>query len=271
MSIKQSFYSLFIFTIILCTGAIMLTHVWPQYTIYILSFFLITLISSLLLLRHLLNHFLKPFNSIYRGVQGLKAPRRVLSKWRDIDQLSVLVNNLYKELRHKEKRLLRNFEKMEVSNLRYSDIISFINSSLRNKVASSLFQINLLSEGAYGPLSNEQRFAVHLIHDILHQINDTILTHMQVANIDSEDLAVNRTENSLIKDVVSPVCDDLKSMIDEMKINVSVNIPETLIIPFDRILMKVAIRNVIQTALKHCISGSTMIYNYHVTVAFRPV
>jgi two-component system, NtrC family, sensor kinase len=209
----------------------------------ILSFILAAGISSPL--THLLNATHKLSNGDLAYAAGKKTGVA------EIDNLADAFNNMSVKLSERETSLKITNEKLADANKSYIDLIGFVSHELKGILASAIINAYAVRDGILGMVNFKQRKALDSITRNLDYLESTVHKFLNLGRIEKGELAVNKTQLDLRKDVFDVSVNALKPIAARRSITIDNEVEQNLPVNADQDLMLVTANNLISNAIKY--------------------
>ena len=169
----------------------------------------------------------------------------------EIDNLADAFNYMSVKLNEREKSLKITNEKLADANKNYIDLIGFVSHELKGILASAIINAYAVRDGILGMVNFKQRKALDSITRNLDYLESTVHKFLNLGRIEKGDLAVNKTELDLRKDIFDVSIDSLKPMAVRKNITIDNEVEQNLRVNADHDLMLVTANNLISNAIKY--------------------
>jgi two-component system NtrC family sensor kinase len=169
----------------------------------------------------------------------------------EIDNLADAFNNMSVKLSEREKSLKITNEKLAEANKSYIDLIGFVSHELKGILASAIINAYAVRDGILGMVNFKQRKAVDSITRNLDYLESTVHKFLNLGRIEKGELAVNKTELDLRKDIFDVSVDSLKPIAARKSIIIDNEVEQNLRVNADHDLMLVTANNLISNAIKY--------------------
>lgn len=154
-------------------------------------------------------------------------------------------------LRATNEALERSNQSLQEMNRNYLDMLGFVSHELKNTLGVIYTSARALDGGLVGPLTDAQ---AGLAHNIAKSIDGAVRmtrNYLDLARIEKGELKVVPKDMDMVREVIDPLLDELKPMLDQQGVTVEKQLPETIILEGDAALLKIAYRNLLDNALKY--------------------
>jgi len=154
-------------------------------------------------------------------------------------------------LRATNEALERSNHSLQEMNRNYLDMLGFVSHELKNTLGVIYTSARALDAGLVGPLSDAQ---AGLAHNIAKSIDGAVRmtrNYLDLARIEKGELKVVPKNMDMVREVIQPLLDELKPMIDQQGVSIEKKLPEGIILEGDAALLKIAYRNLLDNALKY--------------------
>lgn len=169
----------------------------------------------------------------------------------ELDNLAEAFNNMSAKLSEREKSLTITNEKLADANKSYIDLIGFVSHELKGILASAIINAYAARDGILGMVNFKQRKALDSITRNLDYLESTVHKFLNLGRIEKGELAVNKTELNLRKDIFDVSADSLKPIAARKGIIINIEVEQNLRINADHDLMLVTANNLISNAIKY--------------------
>jgi two-component system NtrC family sensor kinase len=174
---------------------------------------------------------------------------------RDLTQTFNLMAASLKErdekLRAINEALEQSNKSLEEMNRNYLDMLGFVSHELKNVLGVIYTSARALDAGIVGPLSDAQ---ATLAHNIAKNIDGAVRmtrNYLDLAKIEKGELKVIPKETEMIGEIIDPLLDELKPMIDQQGVTIEKHLPGAIALEADTALLKIVYRNLLDNALKY--------------------
>jgi two-component system, NtrC family, sensor kinase len=154
-------------------------------------------------------------------------------------------------LRATNQALERSNQSLEEMNRNYLDMLGFVSHELKNTLGVIYTSARALDAGIVGPLSEAQ---AALAHNIAKSIDGAVRmtrNYLDLARIEKGELKVIPKETEMIGEIIDPLLDELKPVIDQQGVTIEKQLPKEIVLRGDTALLKIAYRNLLDNALKY--------------------
>jgi two-component system NtrC family sensor kinase len=155
------------------------------------------------------------------------------------------------KLNQREQILKVTNDKLAEANKSYVDLIGFVSHELKGILASTVMNAYAVRDGILGMVNFKQRKALDSITRNLDYLEATVRKFLNLGRIEKGELAVNKTELNLKKDVFDVSVESLKTLAVRKYISIDNEIDENLRVIADHDLMLVVANNLISNAIKY--------------------
>jgi two-component system NtrC family sensor kinase len=185
------------------------------------------------------------------NVKEPKTDDEVRDLTRAFNVMAVRLKERDEKLRNAYAALEQTNHSLQELNRNYLDMLGFVSHELKNTLGVIYTSARALDTGLVGPLSEAQ---ASLARNIAKSIDGAVKmtrNYLDLARIEKGELKVSFKKADMIKDVVNPVLEDLKPMINDRKVMIEKTLPESVPVYGDVALLKIAYRNLLDNALKY--------------------
>jgi signal transduction histidine kinase len=176
----------------------------------------------------------------------------------EVKDLTQAFNVMAASLRERDERLRatnealqRSNQSLEELNRNYLDMLGFVSHELKNTLGVIYTSARALDAGIVGPLSESQ---AALAHNIAKSIDGAVRmtrNYLDLARIEKGELKVIPKETEMIGEIVDPLLDEFKPVIEQQGVTIEKQLPEAIVLKGDGALLKIAYRNLLDNALKY--------------------
>jgi two-component system NtrC family sensor kinase len=174
---------------------------------------------------------------------------------RDLTQAFNVMAGSLKErdekLRAANEALEQTNTSLEQMNKNYLDMLGFVSHELKNTLGVIYTSARALDAGIVGPLSEAQAALVHNISKSIDGAVRMTRNYLDLARIEKGELRVIPKETDMIREIIDPLLDELKPMIDQQGVTIEKQLPGAIVLCGDTALLKIAYRNLLDNALKY--------------------
>jgi signal transduction histidine kinase len=136
-------------------------------------------------------------------------------------------------------------------NKNYLDMLGFVSHELKNSLGVIYTSARALDAGIVGPLSEAQAALTHNISKSIDGAVRMTRNYLDLARIEKGELRVIPKETDMIKEIIDPLLEELKPMIDQQGVTIEKQLPGAIVLRADTALLKIAYRNLLDNALKY--------------------
>ena len=136
-------------------------------------------------------------------------------------------------------------------NNNYLDMLGFVSHELKNTLGVIYTSARALDAGIVGPLSEAQAALAHNISKSIDGAVRMTRNYLDLARIEKGELRVMPKEMDMIREIINPLLDELKPMIDQQGVTIEKHLPGAIVLRADTALLKIAYRNLLDNALKY--------------------
>jgi signal transduction histidine kinase len=176
----------------------------------------------------------------------------------EIDTLAESFNEMSAKLDERERSLKITNEKLEIANKNYIDLIGFVSHELKGILASAILNAYAVRDGLLGMVNFKQRKALDSITRNLDYLEATVHKFLNLGRIEKGELAVNKGELNLKKDVFDVSIDSLKPVAARKNMAVDNMLEADLQVKADADMMMVVANNLIGNAIKYGSENGTI-------------
>jgi len=155
------------------------------------------------------------------------------------------------KLNERELRLKFANAKLADVNKNYIDLIGFVSHELKGILASAIMNSYAVRDGFLGMVNFKQRKALDSITRNLDYLEATVGKFLNLGRIEKGELAVNKAELNLRKDIFDISIDALKPVAARKNITIDNELDANLRVSADHDLMQVVANNLINNAIKY--------------------
>ena len=169
----------------------------------------------------------------------------------ELDNLAESFNEMSAKLDQREQSLKEFNEKLTAANKNYIDLIGFVSHELKGILASAIMNSYAVRDGLLGMVNFKQRKALDSITRNLDYLEATVRKFLNLGRIEKGELAVNKTDLDLKKDVFDVSIDSLKAPAVRKNIEIDNQLDTNLRVHADHDLMQIVANNLISNAIKY--------------------
>jgi len=147
---------------------------------------------------------------------------------------------------------------LHVLNTNYLDMLGFVSHELKNSLGVIYTSARALDAGLVGPMSESQTALARNIARTIDGAVKMTRNYLDLARIEKGELRVRPERADMIKDIINPVLEELKPMVNERKVAIEKTLPDSIPICGDVALLKIAYRNLLDNALKYGNEAATV-------------
>ena len=248
----------------------MKSSLWKLYGALSAGVAIIALIVGFIFARQLTGSLSRLANAagrIANGYLDMKVPEP--SSDDEVRDLTRAFNVMATSLKDREERLkAANIElehtnaSLQKLNENYLDMLGFVSHELKNTLGVIYTSARALDMGIVGTLSGAQ---AALVRNISKSINTAVTmtrNYLDLTRIEKGELKIEAKQIDMIKDIVNPVLDELKSAIAERGVAIENRLAETIQIVADPDLLEIVYKNLLDNALKYGRNGGKIRLGY---------
>jgi signal transduction histidine kinase len=130
-------------------------------------------------------------------------------------------------------------------------MLGFVSHELKNTLGVIYTSARALDKGMIGTLNESQ---AALVRNISRSIGAAVMmtrNYLDMARIEQGELSVDIKKIDLVKEVVFPVLEELKSPISENKVTIENALPASVTVAADPVLLQIVYRNLLENAIKY--------------------
>ena len=183
----------------------------------------------------------------------------------EVKDLTRAFNVMAVRLKERDEKLRNAYAALEQSNRslqdlnrNYLDMLGFVSHELKNSLGVIYTSARALDTGLVGPLSEAQAALARNIAKSIDGAVKMTRNYLDLARIEKGELKVTIKKTDMIKDVVNPVLEELKPMISDRKVTIERDLPDSVAVCGDAVLLKIAYRNLLDNALKYGNQGGSV-------------
>lgn len=197
---------------------------------------------------------------IAEGEAGLRVKEpRADDELRDLTRaFNSMANSIYdreERLKAARENLENTNAALERVNRNYLDMLSFVSHELKNTLGVIFTSARTLNVGLAGSLNEKQAI---LVQSIVNNIDNAVIMtrkYLDLSRIEKGELDINPEPIDFITDVVAPILEELRPMIDHCRVCLANELPESLPLTGDPNLLRIAYKNLLDNALKYGRTG----------------
>jgi len=176
----------------------------------------------------------------------------------EVKDLTRAFNVMALRLKERDEKLRSAYTELEQANhslqelnRNYLDMLGFVSHELKNSLGVIYTSARALDTGLVGPLNEAQAALARNIAKSIDGAVKMTRNYLDLARIEKGELKVRLRNTDMIQEVVNPVLEELKPMINERKAKIENDLPDTIPVRGDAALLRVAYRNLMDNALKY--------------------
>jgi two-component system NtrC family sensor kinase len=169
----------------------------------------------------------------------------------ELDNLAESFNEMSAKIDQREQSLKEFNEKLTEANKSYIDLIGFVSHELKGILASAIMNAYAVRDGLLGMVNFKQRKALDSICRNLDYLEATVMKFLNLGRIEKGDLAVNKIDLDVRKDVFNVSIESLETQAMRKNIVIENNLDGNLRVLADRDLMQIVANNLISNAIKY--------------------
>ena len=185
---------------------------------------------------------------------NVKEPRtddEVRDLTRAFNVMTVRLKERDEKLRNAYAALEQSNHSLQELNRNYLDMLGFVSHELKNSLGVIYTSARALDAGLVGPLGEAQAALARNIAKSIDGAVKMTRNYLDLARIEKGELKVHFKKADMIKDVVHPVLEDLRPMINDRNVTIEKMLPLSVPVYGDVALLKIAYRNLLDNALKY--------------------
>jgi len=176
----------------------------------------------------------------------------------EVKDLTRAFNVMALRLKERDEKLRNAYAELEETNhslqelnRNYLDMLGFVSHELKNSLGVIYTSARALDTGLVGPLNEAQAALARNIAKSIDGAVKMTRNYLELARIEKGELKARLQKADVIEDIVNPVLEELKPMINERKVTIEQNLPDSIPVYADVPLLKIAYRNLLDNALKY--------------------
>jgi signal transduction histidine kinase len=177
----------------------------------------------------------------------------------------LLVKSVSREVEQRE-RIEKLLEKLEIANMRLkeldqmkSEFLSLATHQIRSPLTAIKGYASMLLDGDYGELPKEAKNSVNIIMRSCQNLVNIVNDFLNISRIEQGRMVYDKSVFN-IGDLVSEVINQYKPNLEDAKLSLSVNIPESPIpIEADKDKLKQIVGNIVDNAIKYTKKGEVRV------------
>lgn len=201
-------------------------------TLWSLAVLSINIFIFVILLRFILKRDLvKPLLVLAEGVEmfakGDLTKKIIIKRNDEIGMLAEVFNEMTKKLAAREKKLKQTMKKLKELDELKDDFLNVATHELKTPLIPIKSQVELLLDGDYGKLNEEQKDAIEMISRNEEHLNSLVSDVLDITKIKSKKLKLISEKVDLAK-IIDEVVRNAKVVAKEKKINLKVGVTPQL-------------------------------------------
>ncbi len=241
-----------------------------ELTIEFLGIGLLALVIAVLLANYLSSKVRKPILKLVdatRQISKGKLDTRVtnIGRINEIQEVAKSFNSMAasleadsKQLNEASANLKRAYIKADEKNRAYLEMLGFVTHELKSPLASIVFGIGSLRDKILGPLTDGQEDVLKSSARSADYLNSTIANFLNLSRIEEGELKLKISQVSLKENIIEPAASRLQEIATDNKMDISIEVPDNLIVSCDPDLMNSVFQNLISNALKYGYKGTNV-------------
>ncbi|MCJ7593776.1 MAG: HAMP domain-containing histidine kinase [Desulfobacterales bacterium] len=185
------------------------------------------------------------------NVKEPKADDEVRDLTRAFNTMTSSLKERDEKLRAVNAALERTNSSLKELNKNYLDMLGFVSHELKNTLGVIYTSARALDLGLVGPLNEAQ---ASLSHSISKSIDAAVMmtrNYLDLARIETGKLNVRPIKTDMIKDVINPLIEEMKTVFTEKGVVIERMLPETVPLYGDAGLLRIVYRNLLDNAVKY--------------------
>jgi len=202
---------------------------------------------------------------VTRGNLSTQLPNPPHAEKDEINRLTRAFNQMVAALRERTEQLSRSRDDLQrtagelhswVQN--YLEALEFITHELKNQIAAMKINLLAVRDGYLGAVRQEQREALDDVGLAIHRAEEMILNYLNLSRIEKGELQVRARPVHVESDVLRPVASNLKSRLENRRMQLQVEMEEDLFVQADPALLQIVYENLLGNAVKYGREGGTI-------------
>ena len=193
---------------------------------------------------------------IARGDLNFKVPEpatndEILDLTRSFNAMALSLQEHDDKIRAAHQELEQTNISLQKLNRNYLEMLGFVSHELKNTLGVIYTSARALDKGMIGTLNESQ---AALVRNISRSIGSAVMmtrNYLDMARIEQGELSVDIKKIDLVKEVVFPVLEELKSPISENKVTIENGLPASVTVAADPVLLQIVYRNLLENAIKY--------------------
>jgi two-component system, NtrC family, sensor kinase len=176
----------------------------------------------------------------------------------EVRDLTRAFNAMASSLKRRDERLRAVNTALEEANqsltrlnASYLDMLGFVSHELKNTLGVIYTSAKALNLGLVGTMSEAQTALVQNITRSISSAVEMTRHYLDLARIEKGELTAHLVDMDMAGDVVNPLLEELRQVIQEREIRVENRIPSPLPMKGDPSLLKIVCKNLLDNALKY--------------------
>jgi len=244
-----------------------------ELTIEFIGIGLIALLIAVLLANYLSSKVRRPILKLVdatREISKGKLNTRVtnIGKINEISELAKSFNSMASSLEIDSRQLYeasanlkRAYIKADEKNRAYLEMLGFVSHELKSPLASIVFGIGSLRDKILGPLTEGQEDVLKSSARSADYLNSTIGNFLNLSRIEEGELKLKISQVSLKENIIEPAANRLQEIATDNKMEITIEVPDNLLVSCDPDLMNSVFQNLISNALKYGYKGTRVKIN----------
>lgn len=167
----------------------------------------------------------------------------------EANQARVATLNILEDVEDSREKLREAYTQLQGLDKLKAEFLAYTSHELKTPLTPVLLQAQMLKEGDFGKLSEEQKKSIDIIIRNMATLNHLIGDVLDVAKIESKSLKIFPIKQHLEK-IITESLESLRPMANEKKIKINVDIPHLPAIYFDATRIKQVLDNLLNNAIK---------------------
>ena len=169
----------------------------------------------------------------------------------ELDRLAESFNEMSAKLDERDQKLRVSNQKLTELNKSYIELIGFVAHELKGILASAVMNAYAVRDGFLGMVNFKQRKALDSVTRNLDYLGATVKKFLNLGRIERGDLAINKNEVFLRRDVYEVSLDSLAAVSSRKTLRIENAIPADLSVMADLDLMQIVANNLVGNAIKY--------------------
>ncbi len=180
---------------------------------------------------------------------------------REANEARVATLNILEDVEESREKLKGAYNELKGLDKLKAEFLAYTSHELKTPLTPVLLQAQMLQEGDFGKLSEEQKKSIDIIIRNMTTLNHLIGDVLDVAKIEAKSLKIFPIKQHL-ETIVNESVETLRQSANEKKIKMNVNVAHLPKISFDATRIKQVLDNLINNAIKF--TSENGIVNIHV-------